>query len=106
MQSIKKLPKFCKQGILLLTRLLWDRNSITTRTRTVTIKTIIAAISPEHEVDFPSSAAETNVEQLDFTGSHVVFITASVVVNVSVVVTICSSLIEHPLSETNGHMLR
>lgn len=48
-----------------------------------------------HEVDFPSSAAETNVEQFDFTGSQVVvfMIIASVVVNASVVVIIRSSLI-------------
>lgn len=59
----------------------------------ITAKTILAAIPAVHEVDFISSAADTNLEQFDFTGSHVVFITSSVVVNASVVVTICSSLI-------------
>lgn len=61
----------------------------------MTAKTIQATISPVHEVDFPSSAAEINVEQFDFTGSQVVvfMIIASVVVNASVVVIIRSSLI-------------
>lgn len=61
----------------------------------MTAKTTQAAIIPLHEVDFPSSAAETNVEQFDFTGSQVVvfMIIASVVVNASVVVIIRSSLI-------------
>lgn len=61
----------------------------------MTAKTIQAAITPLHEVDFPSSAAEINLEQFDFTGSQVVvfMVIASVVVNASVVVIIRSSLI-------------
>lgn len=59
----------------------------------MTAKTIQAAIAPVHEVDITSSAAETNVEQFDFTGSQVVVFITSVVVNASVVVIIRSSLI-------------
>lgn len=59
----------------------------------MTAKTIQATISPVHEVDFPSPAAETNEEQFDFTGSQVVVFITSVGVTASVVVTIFSSLI-------------
>lgn len=59
----------------------------------MTAKTTQAAIIPLHEVDFPSSAAEINVEQFDFIGSQVVDFITSVVGNASVVVIIRSSLI-------------
>lgn len=92
MQSTKKLLEFRTQGTLIAT-------CVNLRTRTtkstimMTAKTIQAAIAPVHEADIPSSAAETNVEQFDFTGSQVVVFITSVVVNASVVVIIRSSLI-------------
>lgn len=91
---MNKLPELCKQGMLVAT-FVNLRKRTTKNTIMMTAKTIQAAIAPVHEVDIPSSrsAAETHVEQFDFTGSQVVVFITSVVVNASVVVIIRSSLI-------------
>lgn len=91
---MNKLPKLCKQRMLVAT-FVNLRKRTTKNTIMMTAKTIQAAIAPVHEVDIPSSrsAAETHVEQFDFTGSQVVVFITSVVVNASVVVIIRSSLI-------------
>lgn len=89
---MNKLPKLPKQGKLFATCVNL-RTKATRNTTMMTAKTIQAAITPLHEVDFPSSAAEINFEQFDFTGSQVKDFIASVVVNASVVVIIRSSLI-------------
>lgn len=93
---MNKLPELCKQGMRVATCVnLRKRTTKSTIVKMMTAKTIQAAIAPVHEVDIPSSrsAAETHVEQFDFTGSQVVVFITSVVVNASVVVIIRSSLI-------------